>query len=103
MNSSIELLGGRTGVLYNPDSSVVAGPFTCSDHSYVLLDTNPTHRPHRKIIFRYQPNWSTYAEVQTTVRKAWARRVYGTAMFRFSRKLRSIKSCLLYTSDAADE
>jgi len=26
-----------------PDSSVSAGPFTCSDHSYVLLDTNPTH------------------------------------------------------------
>ena len=71
-----------------------AGPFTCSDHSYVLLDTNPAQLFKRKTIFRYQPNWSAYAEVQRTVRKEWTGRTYGTAMFRFTRKLRSIKSAL---------
>jgi len=77
-----------------PDSSVSAGPFTCSDHSYVLLDTNPAQLFKRKTIFRYQPNWSAYAEVQRTVRKEWTGRTHGTAMFRFTRKLRSIKSAL---------
>ena len=31
-----------------PDSSVSAGPFTCSDHSYVMLDTNPAQISQRK-------------------------------------------------------
>jgi len=83
-----------------PDSSVTAGPFTCSDHSYVLLDTNLGHHSQRRSIFRYQPNWSSYVEVQRTVHKEWMRRPYGTAMFRFSRKLRSIKAALKTWSKA---
>ena len=40
-----------------PASSVSAGPFTCSDHSYVILVTNPVPTLPHKVFFRYQPNW----------------------------------------------
>ena len=39
-----------------PSSCVYTGPFTCSDHSYVMLDTKPAQMPQRKSLFRYQPN-----------------------------------------------
>jgi len=77
-----------------PESCVTAGPFTCFDHSYVLLDTNPAPLSRRKTVFRYQPHWSDYADVQRIVRKTWMGRSHGTPMFRLTRKLHSIKSNL---------
>jgi len=38
-----------------PESCVTAGPFTCSDHSYVLLDTNPALPLRRKQFFVTSP------------------------------------------------
>ena len=83
-----------------PDSSVYAGPFTCSDHSYVMMDTNPAQISQRKTLFGYQPNWSTYRDVQRIVRQNWKGRNTGVPMFRFTRKLRSIKSTLKIWSRA---
>jgi len=77
-----------------PQSSVSAGPFTCSDHSYILMDTDPGSRTPRKSLFRYQPNWSAYQEVQRLVRHNWQEHTKRVPMFRFTRKLRSIKSGL---------
>ena len=37
-----------------PNYLVTNGPFTCSDHAYVLLSTNPTHSPMRETMFKYQ-------------------------------------------------
>ena len=52
-----------------PHSSVVTGPFTCSDHSYIMLNTNPDQVSVHKSLFRYQPHWSSYGDVQRIVRK----------------------------------
>jgi len=46
----------------------------------------------RKLLFRYQPNWSTYQDVQRIVRHNWQGHGTGVPMFRFLRKLRSIKN-----------
>jgi len=75
-----------------PDCRVIAGPFTCSDHSYVMLDTNPTQFAQRKSMFRYQPHWSHYHKAQSIVRKKWSGHISGTPMFRFTRTLRCIKN-----------
>jgi len=32
---------------------VTNGPFTCSDHSYVLLNTTPVHPPRKGTLFKY--------------------------------------------------
>ena len=75
-----------------PNSSVSAGPFTCSDHSYVILDTNAVQLSLHKTLFRYQPHWSSYHDVQRIVRKNWTGHINGAPMFRFTQKLRRIKS-----------
>jgi len=74
-----------------PDCCVINGPFTCSDHCYVMLDTNPAQFAPRKSLFRYQPHWSHYHEAQSIVRKKWLGQGTGAPMFRFTRKLRRIK------------
>ena len=54
---------------------VLAFPFTCSDHSYVLLNTNASHLLHHRTIFMYQPHRSSYEDVQRIAYKNWALRV----------------------------
>ena len=75
-----------------PNSSVSAGPFTCSDHSYILLNTNLVQLSQRKTLFRYQPHWSSYHDVQRIVRKNWTGHITRAPMFRFTQKLCSLKS-----------
>jgi len=74
-----------------PNSRVSTGSFTCSDHSYILLDTFAAQFPIHKSLYRYHPNWSHYDDVHRIVRKNWMRRFSGTAMFKLTRKLHCIK------------
>ena len=37
-----------------PNYLVSNGPFTCSDHAFVLLTTDPVHPPRRGTLFKYQ-------------------------------------------------
>jgi len=74
-----------------PNCSVSTGPFTCSYHSYILFDTNPAQFSMHKSLFRYQPNWSSYDDVQRIIRTNWTGRFSGTPMFRLTRKLCCIK------------
>ena len=83
-----------------PDCRVTVGPFTCSDHCYVMLDTNPAPSVQHRSIFRYQPHWSHYPETRNIVSKNWVGHIPGTPMFRFTRKLRTIKSELKIWSRA---
>jgi len=83
-----------------PNSSISTGPSTCSDHSYVMLDTNSVQISQRKTLFRYQPNWATYHDVQRIVRKNWKGCNTGVPIFRFTQKLCSIKSDLKFWSRA---
>ena len=36
------------------DYIITNGPFTCSDHAFVFLDTAPPHEPRRGTNFKYQ-------------------------------------------------
>jgi len=74
-----------------PESRVLTGPFTYSDHSYILLNTQPDQIGMHKSLFRYQPHWSSYREVRNIVNKAWTGRNSGTPMFQLTSKLRHIK------------
>ncbi|KAJ8448425.1 LOW QUALITY PROTEIN: hypothetical protein Cgig2_022053 [Carnegiea gigantea] len=46
-----------------PNYCVTKGPFTCSDHSYVYLDTESIHPPKKGTTFRYQHSWAQYQEM----------------------------------------
>ena len=46
-------LGRRDWNTLYPNSVVFGGPFTCSDHAYILLNTNPTNLVRKKPPFRY--------------------------------------------------
>ena len=37
-----------------PNYFITNGPFTCSDHAYVLLNTESAHAPRRGTTFKYQ-------------------------------------------------
>ena len=37
---------------------VTNGPFMCSDHAYVFLNTDPHHAPRRGTTFKYQHSWA---------------------------------------------
>ena len=74
-----------------PNSRVYTGPFTCSDHSYIMLDTDNIQFPMHKSLFRYHPHWSHYDDVRRLVQKNWNSRVSGTPMFRLTQKLHCIK------------
>ena len=74
-----------------PNSEVIGGPFSCSDHTFIILNTESAAPSRKKMPFRYQPHWSSYQEVSHIVRKTWSNRVTGSPMFRITRKLRAIK------------
>jgi len=48
---------------------VTNGPFTCSDHSYVLLNTAPVHPPRKGTMFKHQHSWACYKDTITWLRK----------------------------------
>ena len=77
-----------------PDAFVTLGPFTCSDHSYVYLQTYAPSPPTKRPPFRFQPNWNHYEGVHSIVKKQWSKRVNGSLMFRFAQHLKAIKKDL---------
>ena len=74
-----------------PNYVVTNGPFTCSDHSYVLLNTAPAHLPRKGTAFKYQHAWTCYHETHTLARKNWNAQILGTPMFRLVQKLKRLK------------
>jgi len=74
-----------------PNSCVSTGPFTSSDHSYILLGTSTAQLPIHKSLYQYHPHWSNYDDMRRIVRKNWMSRFSGTPMFRLTRKLHCIK------------
>jgi len=74
-----------------PNFFVINGPFTCSDHAYVYLNTDPSHAPRRGTTFKYQHSWTHYQETHSVVRQNWKIQVRGTPMYKFSQKLKKIK------------
>jgi len=51
-----------------PNCSVVHGPFSCSDHSYIFLSTNNSTQFHKGPKFQFQNHWSSYDEVHKIVK-----------------------------------
>ena len=64
---------------------------TCSDHSYVLLNTAQAHLLRKGTAFKYQHSWTCYHETHTLVRKNWNAQFSGTPMFRLAQKLKRLK------------
>ena len=77
-----------------PNYFVTNGPFTCSDHAYVYLNTDPSHEPRRGTTFKYQHSWSHYQEPHMVVKNNWKVNVRGTPMFKVANKLKRIKTDL---------
>ena len=67
------------------------GPFTCSDHAFVLLNTESAHPPRRGTNFKYQHSWAQYQETHSIVKQNWKMRARGTFMYQLAQKLKKIK------------
>ena len=52
-----------------PNYLVTNDPFTCSDHSYVLLNTASIHPPMKGTTFKYQHSWASYQDTHILVLK----------------------------------
>jgi len=52
-----------------PNYIVTNGPFTCSDHAYVLLNTDPAHAPRRGTTFKYQHSWVHYQDTHSIIKR----------------------------------
>ena len=74
-----------------PNYIVTNGPFTCSDHAYVLLNTDPAHEPRRGTTFKYQHSWVHYQDAHCVIKRNWKAMFSGTPMYRVSQKLNKIK------------
>ena len=74
-----------------PNYMVTNGPFTCSDHAYVLLNTDPHHAPRRGTTFKYQHSWVHYQDTHSIIKRNWSTRISGTAMYRVAQKLKKTK------------
>ena len=67
------------------------GPFTCSDHAYVFLNTEPTHAPRRGTTLKYQHSWVHYQDTHSVVRQNWKAATMGTPMYKVVQKLKKTK------------
>jgi len=56
-----------------PDYLVTSGLFTCSNHAFVLLNTELAHSPGWGTNFRYHHSWVNYQETHHVVRKIASR------------------------------
>jgi len=74
-----------------PNYLVTNGPFTCSDHSYVLLNTAPVHPPRKDTAFKCQHSWACYQDTHNLVKKRWNSHFSGTPMYRLTQKLKKLK------------
>jgi len=87
-------IGRQDWLSLYPDAFVTSGPFTCSDHSYVYLQTSAPLPATKRTPFRFQPNWNHYEGVHSIVKKKWSIRVTGSPMFCFVQRLKAIKTDL---------
>ena len=87
-------IGRQDWLRMYPDAFITSGPFTCSDHSYVYLQTSAPSLAIKRTPFRFQPNWNHYEGVHSIVKKQWSKRVNGSLMFRFAQRLKAIKKDL---------
>jgi len=74
-----------------PNYLVTNGSFTCSDHAFVLLNTDLAHPPKKGTNFKYQRSWVDYQETHRVVKKNWLLRVHGAIMYRAVQKLKKNK------------
>ena len=74
-----------------PNYVVSNGPFTCSDHAFVLLNTDPHHAPRRGTTFKYQQSWLHYQDTHCIIKRNWNSSIPGTPMYRIVQKLKKIK------------
>ncbi|KAJ8431613.1 hypothetical protein Cgig2_001090 [Carnegiea gigantea] len=74
-----------------PSYTVNNGPFTCFDHAFVLLNTEPAHLPRRGTNFKYQYSWVHYQETHSIVKHNWRTRVQDTSMYQLVQKLEKTK------------
>jgi len=66
-------------------------PFTCSDHVYVLLNTEPTHIPRKGMTTKYQHSWVQYQDTHFVVKQNWKAHIPNTSMYRVAQKLKKMK------------
>jgi len=74
-----------------PNYIVMNGPFTCSDHAYVFLNTKPSHAPRRGTTFKYQHSRVHYQDTHFIIKRNWKTFIPGTPMYRVAQKLKKIK------------
>jgi len=70
---------------------ITNGSFTCSDHAYVFLNTEPVHAPQRGTSFKYQHSWVHYQDTHYVVKRNWKASIPGTSMYQVAQKLKKIK------------
>ena len=84
-----------------PNYLVTNGPFMCSDHAFVLLNTKLAHPPRRGANFKYKHSWVNYQETHHVVKKNLQLRVTGTPLYHSVLKLKKtkldLKSCSKFT------
>jgi len=74
-----------------PKYLVTNGPFRCSDHAYVYLNTESTHALRRGTTFKYQHSWVHYQDTHCVVKQNWKAKIPGTPMYQVIQKLKKIK------------
>jgi len=74
-----------------PNYVVTNGPFACSDHAFVLLNTEPAHQPRKGNNFKYQHSWAQCQDTHNIVKKNWKMGGQGTPMYRVTQLLKKIK------------
>ena len=75
-----------------PNIGAIHGAFTFSDHCPIVFDTNPNDHYPKACPFRFQNFWTKYFHVEHTVKTKWRVTEKGTHMYRFTRKLKIIKT-----------
>ncbi|KAJ8435753.1 hypothetical protein Cgig2_003175 [Carnegiea gigantea] len=71
-----------------PNYVITNGPFACSDHLFVLLNTEPAHQPRKGTNFKYQHSWAQYQDTHNIVKKNWKMGGRRTPMYRIKLDLK---------------
>ncbi|XP_071902615.1 uncharacterized protein [Coffea arabica] len=76
-----------------PSTKVVHLKNQASDHSMVLLDSNPKPKKARRR-FHFDARWLQYFEVEGVVRNAWNRQIEGSKGFKVAKKVKECRNAL---------
>ncbi|KAJ8421407.1 hypothetical protein Cgig2_012294 [Carnegiea gigantea] len=79
-----------------PTSLLIHGPFTCSDHCFILLDTQGSAPRQKQPPFQFQLDWIQHEQVNNMISQQWQCTIRGSLMFRIAHQLKSIKTKLKY-------